>query len=261
MTNARGIDIFCLTRKYLVYNLVSRNLKIKYRYSIFGFLWTLIVPLSQALVFYTVFNLILKVQVPNYLVLILSGILPWAFFSQTIFEGMDSIVANSSIITKVPVPLQVFPYTGALTNLTTLVLSTPVVLGTMIWSEMPIKLSLLWLPFFWGNLFIIAFGFSVTLGLLFIYFRDIKHILGILIQLWFYGTPVLYNEAMIPPELRWLLALNPVGELFVGIHQVCYQGQSPSSEQILFPLVWSMGAFVAAIFSLKFLTRRAVESL
>lgn len=255
------LDLFCIQRKYLVLNMVSRNLKIKYRRSLFGFLWTLLIPLSQALVYYSVFNVILKVQMPNYLVLILCGVLPWTFLSQTVLEGIDALVSNSAILTKVPVPLQLFSLTGSLTNLFTLALSTPVILGSMILSGVEINPSILFLPYLWACLFMIAYGFALALGIIFIYLRDLKHIFGIVIQLWFYGTPVLYHEKMIPEEYRWILSLNPVGELFVGIHQICFESRVPSITQFLAPLIWSLIALLLAVVSLKFLSKRAVESL
>ena len=256
-----GSALFCLHRKYLVWNLVSRNLKVKYRYSFFGFLWTLLVPLSQALVYYAVFNVILKVQIPHYLVFILAGILPWAFFSQSILEGMDSVVGNASIVTKVPVPLQVFSLTGSLTNFSNLILATPVLVGTLVWSGLEIKAPILWLPFYWGCLFTIVFGFSTALSLLYVFFRDLKHIFGIIIQLWFYATPVLYDEAMIPVRYQWILSANPVGQIFVGLHAICIHGTYPTMIQIVQPLIWAAVAILFASLALKFLVKNSVEML
>src|SRR4051794_1756265 len=89
-----GIDLFCLGKKFLVFNLVSRNLKIKYHRSVLGLFWTLINPLAITLIFYFVFKVVLNVQIPHYLAFILSGMLPWSFFNQTMMEGMEAIVAN-----------------------------------------------------------------------------------------------------------------------------------------------------------------------
>src|SRR6202035_5870261 len=127
-----GIDIFCVSKKFLVFNLVGRNLKVKYRRSVLGVLWTLLSPLATVMIFYFVFKVILKVQIPHYMAFLVSGVLPWSFFSQTINEGMDSIVGNAGIAAKVPVPIQIFPLVGAITNFITLFLALPVILGISI---------------------------------------------------------------------------------------------------------------------------------
>jgi ABC-type polysaccharide/polyol phosphate export permease len=133
-----GVDLFCVGKKFLVFNLVSRNLKIKYRRSILGIFWTLLSPVAMGFVYYFVFKVILKVQIPHYLAFILSGVLPWSFFAQTVLEGMESIVSNWSIVTKVPIPIQVFSYVNAVTNLTTLFLALPVFIGAAYFTDVPL---------------------------------------------------------------------------------------------------------------------------
>jgi len=133
-----GIDIFCLSKKFLVYNLVSRNLKVKYRRSVLGVLWTLAAPVAISVIYYFVFKVILKISIPHYPVFILAGVLFWNFFSMTVIESMESIVANWVIVTKIPIPLQVFPFSGAMTNLTTLLLALPVLWTVAAFSGVPI---------------------------------------------------------------------------------------------------------------------------
>src|SRR5690349_10337533 len=118
-----GVDLFCFSKKFLVFNLVSKNLKTKYHRSFLGIFWTLISPLSMGLVYFFAFKVVMKVQQPHYLALLLCGVLPWSFFSQTLGEGTESIVNSFGLLSKVPIPLPVFPFVGALTNLTTLMLS------------------------------------------------------------------------------------------------------------------------------------------
>jgi lipopolysaccharide transport system permease protein len=261
MTDWHLSDFLCLRRKYLVYNLVSRNLKVKYRFSIFGFLWTLLVPLSSALIYYLVFSLIMKVRIDNYLVYILSGVLPWNFFMQTVMEGMDSLISNTPILSKVPVPVQTFPLSGALTNLVSLVLSFPVILGAIWFSNVPLTLHLLWLPLLLGCLFFIAYSFAVIFSLGFVYFRDLKHICGVIMQIWFYATPVIYLESMIPQNLVWLLKLNPVGHVFKAIHLVCFNGQSPELGDFLVIATWVLLTVTAAVTVLRLGSQRVVECL
>src|SRR3954471_24738544 len=95
-----GVDFFCFGKKFLVFNLVSRNLKIKYRRSVLGVFWTLLSPLAMAVIYYFVFRVVLNVRIDHYAVFILSGVLPWSFFGVTTLEGLDSILGNGSLISK-----------------------------------------------------------------------------------------------------------------------------------------------------------------
>jgi ABC-type polysaccharide/polyol phosphate export permease len=256
-----GIDIFCTGKKFLVFNLVGRNLKVKYRRSVLGVAWTLLSPLATALIFYFVFKVIMKVQIPHYMAFLVSGVLPWAFFSQTITEGLDSVVGNSGIAGKVPVPVQIFPYVGAITNFVTLFLALPVILGVSVFTDVPLSGSVIYLPYFFLCLFFMSYGLSLILGMLFIYFRDLKHAIGLVIQLWFYGTPVFYNPNMVPPKYHWILWANPTSGVFVGLHDVLAYGQWPGIESIVSSGAWAFAIMAAGLFVFKATYQEAIENL
>src|SRR4051812_32784739 len=205
-----GIDFFCFGKKFLVFNLVSRNLKIKYRRSVLGVFWTLLSPLAMAVIYYFVFRVVLNVKIEHYAVFILSGVLPWSFFGVTTLEGLDSILGNGSLISKVPVPTQVFPFVVSVTNLVTLALSFPVLLGAALISGVHIGWPVLMLPVYVAALFLLAYSQALLFAIVHVFFRDIKYIAGILMQFWFYATPVVYDSTMIPSKFRWVLFANPL---------------------------------------------------
>lgn len=256
-----GVDLFCFGKKFLVFNMVSRNLKIKYRRSVLGLFWTLLTPMAMAAIYYFVFKVILNIQVPNYLIFILSGVLPWTFFGQTVMEGMDALVGNLGLISKVPVPLQVFPYVGSITNLVTLGFSMPILLGAALFSNVSLGPSLIMLIFLFGALFMLAYTISLALAIAFVYFRDLKHLMGIVMQLWFYATPVIYEESMIPPKYKWILFLNPVGSIFTGIHQILGRGQWPSRNELIATAAWTIFATFATAFLHKNCGSELVERI
>lgn len=214
-----GFDALCLGRKFLVFNLVDRNLKIKYRRSFFGFFWTILAPLAISAIYYFVFKVVMHVERPHYLVFILSGVLPWSFFTQTITESTESIVANQGLISKIPIPIHVFPYVVSITNFSTLFLALPVIFGLSLLSGVPLGLHMLWIFFFFGCLLLLSYAFGAVLAVFFVYMRDLKHAIGLILQIWFYGTPIIYDSSMIPEKYNWILFLNPVGSIFEGIHQ------------------------------------------
>lgn len=256
-----GVDFFCLGRKFLVYNLVDRNLKVKYRRSSVGILWTLLSPMAVASIYYFVFKVILNVQTPHYLAFILSGIMAWTFFAQTVMEGMESIVANWNLASKVPIPLQVFPYVGTVTNLVTLIIATPVIFGACLVAGVSLGTSVILVPFYFVLLFLMTYSLSLVLAIVMVYFRDLKHAGNLLMQIWFYGTPVVYDEKLIPPAYHWILWVNPLGQLFTGLHAVLVRGEWPATESIAASTAWTVVFVLGALGVYKKLGRELVEKL
>lgn len=254
-------EYFCFRKKFLVYNFTARNLKIKYKGSFFGYLWSLLVPLAQGAIYYLVFKLIMRVQVPNYVPYILSGVLFWIFFSNTLSYGLEGLIGNRSLLTKIPIPLQVFPLVETLSNVITLLLATPVLLGVILFTHAPLG----W-PFFYFFYFVIvvafiAFGLSTTLGLATVFFADIKHIFALVVQLWMYATPIFYQENMIPERWQWLLYLNPVGLAFTGMHKAVVYGEVPEARHIFVPLAWAVFAIFSGWLSMNFAKKKGVVEL
>ena len=221
-----GFDAFCLNKKFLVFNLVSRNLKIKYRRSFFGFFWTIISPLAISIIYFFVFKIIMKIDQQLYLPFILSGVLPWTFFSASLSEATESIVNNHNLISKIPVPTHVFPFVVTVTHFSTLILAFPIILATVWISGITPELrSLLCIPFS-ISLLIICYSFGTVLAMAYVYFRDLKHAIGLILQVWFYVTPIVYSKEMIPEKYRFLIFVNPVGPSFIGIQESIVGTQS-----------------------------------
>ena len=256
-----GIDIFCTQKKFLVFHLVSRNLKTKYRRSIFGVLWTLLSPLAMTAVYYFVFNVVMNVQIPFRLVFFMSGILFWNFISQSIMEGMDSLVGNVGLVTKVPVPLNVFPFVGTVTNMITLLFSMPVLLGVAILSGAPLSASIVLMPIYGLLLFLMVYSLSFCLGVMYVFLRDLKHLMGIIISIWFYASPVIYSDRMIPEKYKWILYVNPFGLFFSDIHLIWTEGGWPSLSHFVSFGSWSLFFVLAAIFFYKKFSKGLVELL
>jgi len=256
-----GVDLFCLDRSFLVTNLVSRNLKIKYRRSSLGILWTLVVPMATAAIYYFVFQVVMKVTLDNYLILILSGVLPWTFYTQSINEGVSSIVDNESLLSKVPVPVQVFPFVGTVTNVVTLMISFPVIFAAGFLSGPPVGWTYMFFFLFIGLLFLQAYAFATVFSIIYVHLRDLKHIIGLTTQIWLYGTPVLYRESMIPERYSWILYANPAAMIFVGIHQTMVDGIMPTGEVLAVSVAWTITLLYGAVLLLKKMGRSVVEKL
>ena len=258
-----GVDFFCFGKKFLVFNMISRNLKVKYRRSVFGFFWTLLGPVAMAAMYYFVFKIVLNVQIPHYLVFILSGILPWTFVSQSLFEATESIVGSWGLVSKVPIPVQIFSYVGTLTNLSTLMLAIPVMVGAAAFSGAPtnLPLAIVVLPVLFLFLFLMTYSMGLILSVSFVYLRDLKHVLGIFIQLCFYGTPILYEHSMVPEKYAWALDVNPLAPVFMSIHDVLMRGHLPQLKQQILIAGWAGALYLASALFYRKLGSGIVEKI
>lgn len=240
-------DFLCLRNKYVLLNLLSRNLKLKYRKSIFGYLWTLLIPLSQAIIFYFVYRVVLKIQIENYVSFIISGLLPWVFFVTSLNESMESLVGNHHLLLHAPIPIQVFPASVTHTNFINLLPSIPLIFLVYIVDvhAIPGWHSLLILPLC-ILLFIYTYALSFLLACLYVYLRDLKHLINIVIQLWLYLTPVLYRAEMIPKEYRWVVSANPIAGFFIAFRQCLFEARFPDSIPLLTFTTWTAATLIFA---------------
>lgn len=229
---------FCLDNTYLIKNLILRNLKIRYRGSIAGVFWTVLIPVFTSVVYFFIFKYVLKVGSPNYLLMIFSGLIPWTFVSQSLIAGLESIVSNQSLLNKVPL----IPHSLTISEITTyfinLLLSLPILLGLMLYYDMPFSLYTLQYLVYLMFLFLFCYSLSIILSYVFVYFRDLKFMFSVIIQFWFYLTPIMYSKDLIPAQYFNLIYLNPIGPIFLGLHDAILGEQIVQTHYYISSLVW-----------------------
>jgi lipopolysaccharide transport system permease protein len=254
-------DFLCLNNKFLIYNLVIRNLKLRYRKSYIGILWTLLIPAANALIYNLVFKYIMKVDIPNYLVFLLSGLLPWGFFLTSVTNGMETLVANQAVLNKIPINAFTFILAETLTALTNFVLGLPIVILMILFSGVPLNIYQLLVPFLLLLLFLQAYGLSVIFSYLFVYFRDLRHLMGIVLQIWFYLTPILYQQKMIPANYEFVAWLNPLSHIFNMIHLAAGSQEAVNISMFIVPVLWTGFILYLAISVVRRYNQEVVESL
>jgi ABC-type polysaccharide/polyol phosphate export permease len=239
-------EFFCLHRRNLLANLVFRNFKVKYRGSSIGYVWTLGIPALQVLVFYFLYQVILKIQIPHYLAYIVTGIFPWVFFATTVSESLESLVSGQALLANLPVPIQVFPAASVVSNFLSFLLSIPIVLAVVAFSDLPITWHcLLFLPLSL-LLFVFTYCFAFLLASFYVLFRDLKHMFSILIQLWMYFTPVLYSPEMVPQAFRWTLYVNPMAPYFVMTRDLLIHNRLPAPIVLAAFVAWVVAFYLFA---------------
>ena len=229
----------------LLWSLTVRELRARYRASVLGFLWTFLNPTLSMAVYAIVFGVVLKQQVEHFPYFLFSGLLPWIYFSSSVLGGTSAVSDRRDLLTKVRFPAQVLPATVVLTNLANYVLSLPLLLGLgLIYGIMPTWHIVFFLP-----VLLLQTFFTLALTYLFaalnVAFRDLQHIVGNLVQVAFFMTPVLYPAESVPQWLRQPLELvNPMTPIIGAYRDIFYLHRVPPFQPLLVVAVSSLALFV-----------------
>lgn len=216
----------------LIRNLVIKDLKLKYRDSVLGFLWSLANPLLLILVYSFVFGHILKGGPANFAYFLMVGILPWNFFAQSLMMSTGCILDNGSLIRKVALPMEVFPVTTVLFNLAQFLLAL-VIFFPMAWLFFKVPVAWSWLNF----VPILVLQILFTLGLSFfistatVFYRDVRHFTEIFLMLLFWLTPIVYDAQLAPSLLQRVLYINPFSYFILAYQDALYRNVFSSVEQ------------------------------
>ncbi len=219
----------------LLYFLVWRDLKVRYKQTFLGIAWVVIQPVVSMLVFTVLFGMLLNAPsegVP-YPIFVLSGLLPWQYFAGSLNRSSVSVVEQASLVTKVYFPRLIIPLSAVLSGLVDFAVSFAV-LGVLmiVYSTSPTSAVLL-LPFFLLLAMLTAFGFGLWFSALNVRYRDVKQLMPFIVQVWMYLTPVVYSSNLLPVRYRWILDLNPMTGVVEGFRWALVGGAPPSA---LFPL-------------------------
>jgi ABC-type polysaccharide/polyol phosphate export permease len=214
----------------LIWALALKDLRVRYKRSVLGFFWALLNPLLMMLILTVVFSSFMRLNIDHYAVFLLAAILPWTFFSQALSYSAESIVGNSELLKKLYMAKSIFPIAAMLANLINFFLSLiPLVL----------LLAVLRFPFYWTWLYLpvpIIALILFTLGLCFfcaaanVFFRDMAHIIQIVLSAWFYFSPIIYSLDIIPKKYYYFFRLNPLVYIINGFRMAIYYGALPTIQ-------------------------------
>ncbi|HVS01941.1 MAG TPA: ABC transporter permease [Thermoanaerobaculia bacterium] len=211
----------------LLWTLVSRELTVRYKRSTIGFLWTMLQPMLSMIVLHVVFSAIFRFDIQNYPVYALAGILFWNFFSQSIIASMNSLRGNASLLSKLPVPHAVFPLATVVSGLINLSLAMIPLLVILVVTDHPLRPALLFLPVSILIAGLFTLGAGLLLAPMAVFFYDVVEIVGVLMTMMMYLTPVFYPMSIVPEHLRWLVRFNPVRSILEVFRDPIYYGKVP----------------------------------
>jgi len=226
----------------LVWYLVGRDLRVRYRRSTIGLLWTLLQPLIMMLVLYVVFSNVFRFQVYRYPVYALAGILFWNFFQQSIVASMNSLRGNAAILQKLPVPKAVFPVATVISGVVNLCLALVPLLAILVATGQPLRPALLFLPVSILLAALFTLGAGLLLSPLAVFFHDVVELVGVVLMLLMYLTPIFYPMAIVPEQFRWMVRYNPIRSVLEVFRDPIYYGKIPPLPHVAVTVVIALVA-------------------
>jgi lipopolysaccharide transport system permease protein len=217
----------------LVRELVSRELKLRYRRSILGILWSLLNPLAQLLVFVLIFERVLRLDIPNYPSFVFVGVLSWNWFQSALSIATGAITDNRELVKRPGFPMAILPVVTVTTHLIHFLLALPILLLFVLLSGGRLTSTVLFLPLVMALQFLLILGLSYLTAAVHVTFRDTQHLLGVFLMLLFYLTPVFYDSKIIPERYQALYNLNPMARLVTAYRTILVQGQTPDLVGLL----------------------------
>jgi lipopolysaccharide transport system permease protein len=230
----------------LVRNLVIRDLKVRYRNSVFGFAWSLLNPLFLMVVLSVVFTVAFERATPvgNFPAFLIVGLIAWNFTSTSLSRAVNSVLENKQLVNKVFFPREVIPASVVLANFVHFVLAIPVlVVILLVLGVMPTPTILLLPPVMLIHLELVL-GIALFVSCVNVFYRDMGVAMEVLLQAWFFATPIIYHHWILPVWLQKPFMVNPLAAIITAYRDILLLGQFPDRNFTLGALVSSTLIFV-----------------
>lgn len=244
------------SHRELLYMWTRRTVRSRYQQSMLGGLWAVLQPIATVAILTVIFTLVMKVNTGDipYLVFSYSAMVPWTFFSSSVSDMIESLVSNLNLVTKIYFPREILPIAAMLARFIDFLIAIALLIVMMVFYRIPI-LTVYWL--YLPVILLIQGALMLGLGLagaaFNVFFRDIKHLFVLILQLWFYATPIIYPVSMVPERLRVYYFLNPMAGTIEAYRDVLLRGMNPD------PNLWISGVVALVILIFGFWFFKQVE--
>lgn len=218
--------------KDLFWEWTSRIVRARYQQSVLGGLWIIVQPAAMAAIFTVIFTFFVPVnsgKIP-YIVFSYTAMVPWLLFANSLGDMANSIVGNMDLITKIYFPREILPLSSLLARLLDFFVAVGLLVALMLYFRMPLfPFGLLYVPFILVIQLALIIGLGLALAALNVFYRDVQPLLTLVIQVWFYASPIIYSVAMVPERLRLLYFLNPMAGVLEAYRDVLLYQHIPGS--------------------------------
>lgn len=244
-------------RRELLYFLVLRELKLRYKQAAIGVAWVVIQPVLAALIFAVIFGRFAKMPSDGqpYIVFVFTAVLPWTYFSEAVRRSTTGLIADAELIRKVYFPRLILPLATVIAPLVDFAVGFIVLLALCVWQHVPLTPNLVFLPLFLVVAVALALSVGLWLGPLSVRYRDVIHALPFLIQVWLYASPVAYPMSIVPERWRLLYSLNPMVGVIEGFRWVVLGAARPDALAMVTSSVVIAASLVAGLIHFRKMER------
>jgi ABC-type polysaccharide/polyol phosphate export permease len=240
------VEEFIQLFKYrtLIQVLVIRELKARYRGTVFGFFWSFLNPLILMIVYVLIFSVFMRFQMEKYAAFVFCGQLAWIWFASSLNESTYSIINNGGLLKKVYFPAEIFPLIYIGSNLVHFLFTLPLLILFLLLNKVKLNYLILLLPFLWFLQLLFTFGCGLIVSSLTVIFRDLLYIIPNILTLWFFLTPIIYPVSLIPDKFKILLYINPIALLIISYQDILFWGKFPQVKNIIIFVFFSLLIFI-----------------
>ena len=237
--------------RWLLQELISRDLKVKYRRSFLGYLWSILNPLLMMAILTVVFSRMFRFEIANYPVYLLAGQLIYTFFVEATTVSMQSVLSGASLIKKVYLPKLIFPLSKTLSGLVNFGFSLVALFIVVLATGTGFHITLVLLPLFLVYVFVFTMGVSLLVSTLVVFFRDTQYLYGIFLTALNYLTPIFYPVSMLPKWLQELMIVNPMYNYITMFRKIILYGQWPTLWEHGVCIAFSIGTLLLGYYVFK----------
>ena len=240
---------------------VKKEIRSKYKNSFLGVVWSFLNPLLQITVYAIIFSLILKNKQEHYAIFLCSGLIPWAYFSNAVNKSAFTIIENGNIIKKVYFPREIIPISVVTAETINFLISTIIILGFVVFGGVGVSKYIVFYPVVLIAQYLLILSIAFIVSSICVYFRDLQHFIGIILQLLFYAAPIVYSVDSIPEEYKWILKYNPMTYIINSYRQIFYYQNSIDLKVVLILILGGGIACVAGYMVFNKLQKGFAEQL
>jgi len=258
------MKLFCEIYDYreMIFSLIKRDLKGRYKGSVLGFLWTFLNPLFQLIVYTFVFSTIMRAGYDKYYLFLFVALIPWIFFSTSVVGGASCIWAQKDMVNKIYFPREVLPIAHVTCQLINMLLSFIVIFAVLILSGHGMNpIALLYLPIIIVIEYILALGITLIVSAITVFLRDVEYILGIIVMAWQFLSPVMYGVDMLPEEFQSIFLINPMTSILIAYRDIFYYKQTPQMSTLLLATILGIVLLIVGVVVFEKLKRHFSEEM
>lgn len=249
------------TYREMLINLVAKELRARYKGSVLGFFWTFFNPFLMLIVYSIVFSFVMRMNIENYAMFLFVTLLPWNYLSNSVLQGAASLVQNASLIKKVYFPREILPMAVVLANLVNYLLSLIILIPALLISGVKLTVALFAFPIIVTLQTLLVTGITLLVAVGNVYFRDLEHITGVLLTVWFFLTPILYPTKLVPKEVQPLFTLNPAAPIIEAYRNIFFYGYWPDWGRLAYVALGSLVFLLLTLLAFQRSQRAVAEEI